>query len=62
LLVPRSFERGTLLSIELPGNSKGNPRRVMVRVLRDRPLGSNLRILGCELADQFSAEDLRRFQ
>jgi hypothetical protein len=62
LLVPGQFERGAILSVQLPGNAAGQPKRVMLRVLRGRPLGSHLWELGCELADHLSDEDLQRFQ
>jgi hypothetical protein len=62
LLVPCQFERGALLSIKLPGSTAAHPKNVLLRVLRDRPLGSHLWILGCELADHLSDEDLQRFQ
>jgi PilZ domain len=62
LLLPDQFERGTLLSIELPVSKPGQPKQVMLRVLRSRPLGSHLWELGCELADHLSDADLQRFQ
>jgi hypothetical protein len=62
LLVPCQFERGALLKVELPGSTKSCPQHVLVRVLRERPFRFQLWILGCELADQISDEDLRRFQ
>jgi hypothetical protein len=62
LLVPCQFERGTLLNVELPGTLGSIPRQVLVRVLGDRPLSSDQWILGCELADQLSDEDLQSFR
>jgi hypothetical protein len=62
LLVPCHFERGALIKVELPGSTESSSQHVLVRVVRERPFRFHLWILGCELADQFSDEDLRRFQ
>jgi hypothetical protein len=61
LLVPRQFESGTLLSVALPGTQGSIPRQALIRVLGDRPLCSDQWLLGCELVNQLSDEELWSF-
>jgi PilZ domain len=61
LLAPRQFERGALLSVDLPGTGSLS-RHVLVRVVNDRRFSSNQWIIGCELADQISDQELQCFQ
>jgi hypothetical protein len=62
LLAPRQFAQGTLLNVELPTVVGGYRRHVLVRVINNRPSNIDEWILGCELADRISDEELRRFQ
>jgi len=60
LLAERELERGTILTVKLPGDDK--PRYTLVRVLRARAFSSDGWLLACEFADKVTDEDLQRFQ
>jgi hypothetical protein len=62
LLSPRQCERGVILGVEAPGTAMPRARPVLVRVVHDRPCSANEWILGCELAEQISAQELQCFQ
>lgn len=62
LLVPRAFEGGTLLRVELPESGEAFGADLLVRVLRSKASGADCFILGCELAEQIDDEDLERLQ
>ena len=62
LMVPRGFERGTLLRVELPRSAKSLGNDLLVRVLRSQASGADCFILGCELAEQIADEELQSLQ
>jgi hypothetical protein len=59
LLLPRRFERGTGLAIELPDGNAGNTRTVFARVINVRPYSGQW-ILGCAFASEIAEESLGR--
>ncbi len=60
LLMPRPFERGTLLRLELPENGDCAGQELLIRVLRVQKSEANGWALGCELAEQLDDADLDR--
>ena len=57
LLLPRRFERGTGLAIELPDGNDGNMRTVFAKVINVRP-HSGQWILGCAFVSELTDESL----
>lgn len=58
LIVPRRFEPGTLLQIELPGATEAEPRNILARVVHARTLESGSWSLGCAFPWLISDEDV----
>jgi hypothetical protein len=61
LLTPCEFEKGTLLSLALPGPANRPARKSLVRVLHVRDLHNGDWFLGCEFAEQLNADEIHRW-
>ena len=62
LLLPRRFERGTVLAVEWPQPKANRPRRLLLRVVRVQALSRGQWLVGCTFASRLSedeVEDLR---
>lgn len=59
LLLPRRFERGALLSIELPEAGEGRKRLLLARVARSVPQPDGGWLIGCILASPLSDDELQ---
>jgi hypothetical protein len=58
LVLPRRFERGTGLAIEVPDGPDGG-HTVFARVVRVAPQGSDTWLIGCAFTGELSDEELR---
>ena len=59
LIVPRRFEPGTLLQIELQGPHDSEPRTVLARVVHARACDASHWALGCAFPWELGEENLR---
>ncbi len=57
LMLPRRFEPGTVLTVELPVPSPGRPRRLLARVQRVQKVSKKW-LVGCEFARRISEEEV----
>ena len=58
--LPRRFERGTGLAIELPGDGVREPSTVFVKVVHIRALEDGSWALGCKFISDLSADEVNR--
>jgi hypothetical protein len=59
LVLPRSFEPGVILTIDLPRTSPSFSPLLLARVVHATEQAPGEWIVGCEFANQLSPEDLR---
>jgi hypothetical protein len=60
LLMPRRFEKGTGLAIELPGDLERESAIVFVKVIHLRREDDGSWILGCKFVSELSEDELQR--
>jgi hypothetical protein len=58
LLLPCDFARGSLLRLQLPAPAGGEPRGVLLRVLRAVPHTDACWFLGCEFSDHLRPDEV----
>jgi PilZ domain-containing protein len=59
LLLPRRFERGTLLTIELTETTAGQTRLLLVRVVHATPQPEGNWLLGCALTNSLTEDEVQ---
>jgi hypothetical protein len=57
LLLGRRFEPGILLAVELP--AEGAPQLLLVRVVHTRSQGEGIWLIGCELVNPLTEDELQ---
>ena len=60
LLLPRRFEKGTSLAIELPGDMERDSAIVFVKVVHLRRSNNGGWILGCKFISELSEDEIER--
>jgi hypothetical protein len=60
LLVPRRFEKGTGLAVELPGDLERESAIVFVKVVHLRREDDGAWMLGCKFVSELSEDELQR--
>ncbi len=59
-MLPRRFEKGTVLAVELPGDLERESAIVFVKVIHLRRASADAWLLGCKFVSELSEDELQR--